>query len=276
MPKPAAGGDAPLMIPISAIRQETPNVRTFEFVHQLGSAPGQFVMLWLPGVDQKPFSIGADYGDRFELTIFALGSATQALFELKAGDRLGVSGPYGSYYRFEPKSQVITVGGGYGAAPLGFLTDRAVAQNCQVDFLVGARSRENLLFEKRAKRAGADVQVATDDGSRGHQGYVTELLDRRLDELTRKRQRRPVKVFACGPELMQKRVAELAKQYGVPSEISIERYMKCGFGICGNCCVDDTGQTTCQKGPVISGAAALRLSEFGVYHRDKMGLRHHF
>ncbi|MFH1426702.1 MAG: dihydroorotate dehydrogenase electron transfer subunit [Candidatus Kerfeldbacteria bacterium] len=267
--------DTPVMVPIAEIVQETAKVRTFYFDYELKSKPGQFVMLWIPGVDQKPFSIGGDEGDSFQLSIFELGKATQTLFKLKKGDKVGISGPYGTDYAWKPKQHVITVGGGYGAAPLAFLADRAAEEKCKIDFIVGARSREHLLFEKRAKKAGAKVHAATDDGSRGVKGFATDILDKILNDMS-DRKRKDVVVCACGPELMQKKVAELGKTYGVATQISLERYMKCGFGICGNCCVDDDGFPTCQKGPVISGAKALRIIEFGKYHRDKQGIKHEF
>lgn len=268
--------DNPVMVTIKKITQETPNVRTFTFDYMLGSQPGQFVMMWIPGMDQKPFSIGNDSGKQFQLTIFELGPATSALFRLRVGDRVGITGPYGTWYTFTPKSHMITVGGGYGAAPLGYLTERGIAEKCTVDFLVGARSKPHLLFERRATRAGADVVVSTDDGSKGYQGYVTDLLVDILEGRKKGKALDNVKVFACGPELMQKKVAEISKKYGVPSEVSIERYIKCGFGICGNCTMDDTGITTCVQGPVVSGDVALRLKEFGKYHRDKVGIRHNY
>ena len=266
----------PLVLPIAKIDQETENVRTFTFEYEFNSRPGQFVMLWVPGVDQKPFSIANDKNGKFELTIFALGKATNAVFEMKVGDKLGISGPYGSAYRFKKDSHVITVGGGYGAAPLAFATDNARAAGCSVDFLVGARSKEDLLFEERAALAGANVVVATDDGSKGHKGYVTDVLVEILEQRKKDGQLEDTKVLTCGPELMQHKVATICAEFGVPSEVSIERYMKCGFGICGNCTMDGTGQTTCLQGLVVSGEQALGLEEFGKYHRDKTGIRHEF
>lgn len=267
---------SPLMLPIARVTNETPRVKTFTFRHVLRSRPGQFVMVWLPGIDQKPFSIGNDTGTEFSLTIFSLGGATQKIFTMNVGDRVGITGHFGTFYRFAERSHVITVAGGYGAAPLGFLAERACAQQCSVDFCVGARTKQDVLFERRAKKAGSRVFVSTDDGSKGHHGRVTEILLERLEEARKKRILKKTKIFACGPELMQVAIAKIGKEWNVPVEISLERYMKCGFGICGNCCVDDTGQTTCVQGTVMSGNAALRLTEFGKYHRDKTGIRHNF
>lgn len=256
----------PNLLPIINISEETPSVRTFTFEYTLHARPGQFVMLWIPGVDQKPFSVGGDTGSTFSLTIFNYGPLTAALFERTPGDRVGISGPYGTAYSWQPHSHVITVAGGYGAAPLGFLAEQAATQGCSIDFCTGARSASAVLFEERAKRIGATVHVSTDDGSKGHAGYVTDILSKLLQY-----KKSDTKIFACGPERMEKKVADICRDEGMPCEVSVERYMKCGFGICGQCCVDDTGERMCIEGPVVSGEKALSFSEFGVYHRDKAG-----
>jgi len=268
--------DSPVMATIKKIVQETPNVRTFTFDYTLGSHPGQFVMLWVPGIDQKPFSIGNDTGKQFSLSIFKLGKSTQELFNKKVGDRLGITGPYGTHYTYAPKTHLITVGGGYGAAPLGYLAEKAIAEGCTVDFVVGARTAQDVLFEKRAKKAGATVHISTDDGSKGFHGYNTVVLEQLLLARKASKTLKNTTVYACGPEIMQLKIAQMCAAFKVPCQISLERYMKCGFGICGNCCVDDKGYTTCQQGPVCSGEAALSVVEFGKYHRDKTGIRHNF
>ncbi len=276
MSNPLKHNGAPVMAQITEIKQETPNVRTFTFQHTLNSNPGQFIMLWVPGVDQKPFSIGNDSGDTFQLTIFELGGATQEVFKKKVGDRLGITGPFGTAYSYTPGDRVVTVGGGYGAAPLGYLAEQAIADGCTVDFITGARSAEHVLFEQRAREAGATTHISTDDGSAGTKGYVTDNLLPLLEKLASDGALDHVSVHACGPEVMQKAVAKICLDFGVKSEVSLERYMKCGFGVCGNCCIDDDGRTTCQQGPVVPGELALDLAEFGNYHRDKMGIRHDF
>ena len=205
--KPLPFIGSPEMIAIKSIVQETPKVRTFTFEYELKSKSGQFVMLWIPGVDQKPFSIGNDTGKEFELTIFELGSATQALFKMKAGDRVGITGPFGTWYTYKPNSHIITVGGGYGAAPLGYLAEHAIKDGCTVDFLVGARTKDDLLFEDKAEKIGATVSVSTDDGSKGDKGYVTIPLERILKYV---KEPKKTKVLTCGPELREKAVAELS------------------------------------------------------------------
>jgi len=255
--------DNPIILKISAITQENPHVKTFWFDYELPSKPGQFVMLWLPGVDQKPISIAYDTGECFGLSIFAVGPMTQQLFALKRGDKLGITGPYGNPFSVRENTRYIMVAGGYGAGPLGLLTERLAGKQSPVDFCVGARSRDLLLFEERIEKIPyATVHVSTNDGSKGHKGYVTEILEKLLSDkypsppfgdtdTTQK-----ILVCTCGPEMMEKAVLNLCTKYNVDCQISVERYMKCGFNICGQCCVDPLGIPMCSVGPVIDRETA--------------------
>lgn len=255
---------------LKKISHEANNVDGFTFTFpQLGSQPGQFVMLWLPGIDQKPFSIAADDGKSFTTVVFKINKFTQALFKLKPGDPIGVSGPFGTPFTWQPNTHVLAVGGGYGAAPLSYLITAANKQKCHYELFVGARTKKLLLYTDHFPQ---HTFLSTDDGSAGYKGFITHVLADRLKKMT-PAERKKTTVYACGPEPMEYAAAMVAKKYRVQSQISIERYMKCGFGICGQCCTDDTGETMCQVGPVISGAHALRLVEFGKYHRDKTGTK---
>ncbi len=258
----------PQMMKIINITNENSSVKTFFFEHDLKSQPGQFVMLWIPGVDQKPFSIVYDDGKQFGLSIFAVGPLSKKLFELNVGDRVGITGPFGKGFSVKPNTHYIMVGGGYGAGPLGLLAERLTATDSTVDFCVGARTKDLLLFEERiAKLPYTTVRTATNDGSSGHTGFITDILEECLNTP----HHRPVLVVTCGPELMEKKVLDICNEHGVDAEISIERYMKCGFNICGQCCVDGTGMALCSQGPVVSSKLANQITEFGKYHRDKSG-----
>ncbi|MFA7653930.1 MAG: dihydroorotate dehydrogenase electron transfer subunit [Candidatus Magasanikbacteria bacterium] len=301
--------DNPTFLKISKIVDENPFVKTFYLQYELKSKPGQFVMLWIPGYDQKPFSIAYDDGQSFCLTIFKRGPATEKLFDMKAGDRVGISGPYGTSFTVDPELHYIMVAGGYGAAPLGNLAEalanchpresgdlpNKVADsrfrgndNVQIDFIAGARNKNLLLFKDRlTKIENLKLHIATDDGSEGHKGYVTDLLSAILNEaknpLTNgERDPSPrsggtqddnshVLVVTCGPELMQKKVLDICNKFNIDCEVSIERYMKCGVGVCGQCAVDGPGFCMCQDGPVVKRELANKIEEFGKYHRDKSG-----
>ncbi len=253
---------------ISKIEKENEFVKTFYFSFSLNSKPGQFVMLWIPGIDQKPFSIAHDDGQTFGLTIFKRGALTEKLFEMNAGDRVGISGPYGTFFTVQPNTHYIMIAGGYGAAPLGFLAEKVTKEkNVKIDFIAGARSAENLLFEERLlKIPNLTLHITTDDGSKGHKGYVTDLLSNIINVDSCKNL-----VVTCGPELMQKKVIDCCNQYNVDCEVSIERYMKCGIGVCGQCAVDDLGICMCTEGPVVKRELANKIIEFGKYYRDKAG-----
>lgn len=174
------------------------------------------------------------------------------------------------------------VGGGYGAAPHAFLAEVVTKLGSTVDFCVGAKNYQDILFENRIKKLPrANVYIATDDGSGGHRGYITDLVPALIEKAKRSFARRGqaqddnerVLVVTCGPELMEKKILDLCNAYNAECEISIERFMKCGFGVCGQCCVDPLGLRMCAEGPVVDRATANKLTEFGKYHRDKSGAK---
>jgi len=286
--------DFPKSIPIKKIIQETENVKTFIFEHDLRAKPGQFVNLWLPDINEKPMSVAYSDSKEFWVSIFAVGPFSKAMHELKEGDMVGVRGPYGKGFTWEKGQHLVMMAGGYGAAPLYFLTMAALKDDCTVEFVIGARSKDHLLYTERIKELkNVELHIATDDGSEGVKGYNVVILDE-LMESAKKGKRMKVFcdgdtckreevdfpkldcVYACGPELMMKAVASQCKEAGVSSQVSVERYMKCGFGVCGQCSVDGSGKRMCTEGPVVSGEEALKMDEFGKYHRDAQGKIHEF
>lgn len=270
--------DIPKVIPIKKIVQETPFVKTFVFEYTLNSQPGQFVNLWIPRVDEKPMSIAHDGGKEFWVTIFAVGPFSKMMHALKEGDLVGVRGPYGKPFTFKNGGHLVMMAGGYGAAPLYNLTERAVKAGCTVDFVVGARGKEHLLYLDHIEKLGSSVKlhIATDDGSVGRKGYNTFVLADLLEASGKSKKNAIDCVYACGPELMMKKVSDMCFESKVNAQISIERYMKCGFGVCGQCVVDGTGERTCVEGPCVDNDHARKIVEFGKYHRDRTGKIHNF
>lgn len=273
----------PVTLPIKKIIRETPHVKTFVFAYDLLSRPGQFVNIWVPRVDEKPMSIAYDTGKgEFWLTIFAVGAMTKILHAMKVGDRVGIRGPFGKAFEYQPGNHLITVGGGYGAAPLYSLAKEAVSKKCTVDFIVGARSREYLLYTDHVKKIkSVTLHVATDDGSIGAKGYNTLLLEKIILAMKKtvsgRAKLKKTIVFAVGPEVMMKRVSDICAAEagtGIQCQVSVERYMKCGFGVCGSCCLDDSGITVCTEGPAMDHKKARKNGDFGVAHRDAVGRKH--
>lgn len=241
-------------VTITRIVEETPSIRTFEFSTTFAARPGQFVMVWVPGVDEIPMALSSSSS----ITVQRVGEATSALFGLAEGDRIGIKGPLGN--GFSASGRTIAVAGGVGAAPL-----RPLALGNLADvFLLGARTQAELLYADELSSL-TDLRTATDDGSTGHHGFVTQLLAA-VDLAAYDH------VCVCGPEVMMAAVLSMLEKAGCPEkgQFSLHRYMKCGVGICGSCCIDPLGLRVCKDGPVFTGDV-LSGSEFGKYTRDASG-----
>ncbi len=258
------------ILPIAKIVQENEMTKTFVFNCSLGGKPGQFLMMWIPGFDEKPMSIAFDDGKEFWVTVCAVGPFSKKLHELKVGDKVGVRGPLGTHYKFKAGEHLALVAGGYGAAPMYFVAHEAVKAKCEVEFLIGARNKDLLLYGQKILGLGVNLHISTDDGSAGFKGYVTQVLDKVMAE------KKINQVFTCGPEVMMKVVGTVAEKYEVDAFMSMEKYMKCGIGVCGQCAIDDKGDLCCIKGPVMKWSYLKKLPEMGQYHRDAQGRKHYF
>ncbi len=193
----------PFFLPIIKIDDENENVKTFFIQGNIQAEPGQFVMLWIPGIDQKPFSISDCDENQFALTVFKRGPLTEKLFNLNIGDKIGITGPFGTSFSLKPDTNYFMVAGGYGAAPLYFLSKKSQSLNSHIDFFLGARSNNHLLFLNKIKSlSNITLHIATEDGSAGEQGFITQQLENKLAATENKTN---ILVCTCGPELMEKK-----------------------------------------------------------------------
>ncbi|MBD3202945.1 dihydroorotate dehydrogenase electron transfer subunit [Candidatus Woesearchaeota archaeon] len=260
--------EQPEIAEIIDIKDEAKDIRTFTFKYQMNAKPGQFFVLWLPGVDEKPFGVSYQDDEKFKATICKVGPFTEKVFELKKKDKVGIRGPYGTFFKLYGKN-IALVAGGYGIAPLSFLADAAIKKGINVNFISGARTKELLVScEKDSKICS--VFYTTDDGSYGDKGYTTDKLRKVLET------QKIDCIYTVGPEIMMKKVVEMSDEFDVDCQLSLERYMKCGFGICGQCVVDDLGIRMCKEGPVIDKKLAKMIKEFGKYKRDSSGKKVEF
>lgn len=250
---PMADG-LPRPVTITRIRKETPNIRTFFFDSEIIFAPGQFGMVWVPGVDEIPMALSSPNS----ITVQKVGDATTALFEKNTGEQIGIRGPFGN--GFSKGEKVLAIAGGVGAAPLLPLAKA----DCVMTMLLGARTETELLFVDQLDEC-TDVLIATDDGTFGHHGFVTSLMD----DLNLAAYDR---IAVCGPEVMMRAILTKVSEKGLEhkTEFSLHRYMKCGVGVCGSCCTDPAGLRVCRDGPIFPGNVLLK-SEFGHYMRDASG-----
>jgi len=211
------------------------DVKAFRFDKKLDFTPGQFVMVWLPGVGEKPFSLAwEDF-----IVVKRVGPFTNRLFELKEGDYIWIRGPYGR--GFEPKGEkTALVGGGIGIPPLYAFAKRNRGKFEKITLIYGARSKDELALMD-VENYVDEVIITTDDGSAGIKGFPTDVLVERKGDFDQ--------VYACGPEPMLKAVLRVMNYENV--QVSAERYMKCGIGVCGSC---NLGKyLVCRDGPVFDG-----------------------
>jgi len=260
----------PQTVRIVKVIEETRAVKTFVLDAALsGAEPGQFIMLWLPNVDEKPISIAAPAP--LTVTVARVGPFSIALHNCGVGDRVGWRGPFGRPFKLCPEKPALLVGGGYGSAPLHFLAGQALPNGIPAERIVvtlGARRRDQLIFVDRFRALGLEPLIATDDGSVGYKGYVTDIVanyvkSRPLDQMPA--------IYGCGPEGMLVALYRISREQGLEAQLSVERYMKCGFGVCGQCAMD--GLLVCIDGPVLTVQQLDGVQDFGRFQRSTTGRR---
>lgn len=252
----------PIICRVKSTQEEAQDVKTLRIEspsHISGNAqPGQFLMIWIPEVDEIPMSISSVAGqDEVWITVKKVGEATSAIHRIINGGVLGLRGPYGTSFSVQG-SNVLVVAGGIGAAPLLFLTERLVEKNRRITVVLGARSAEKLAlhknFEKLLGRSDeSKVTVATDDGSSGTKGCASDVAREMIKGKEFDR------IYTCGPEPMIHRVLTYAAEKGVEVEASLERYMRCGIGLCGSCYIGKC--LVCKDGPVFTGAKLKQIAK---------------
>ncbi len=220
------------------------------------AAPGQFVHVRVPGLEtsalRRPFSIFNAEDGRLELLYKTVGRGTAALAGVAVGDEVSVMGPLGHGFPVKCAGVPLMVGGGFGVAPLYFLARVLKAAGLVPELFVGGRTESDLLALDRFRALGVEVHAATNDGSFGAKGLVTDPLDDRLIELRGKGEK--FEIFACGPDPMLKAVAMRATGTGSKGWISMDRHMVCGVGAC-YACIQRTvrgNSRCCIEGPVFA------------------------
>ncbi|UCE80935.1 MAG: dihydroorotate dehydrogenase electron transfer subunit [Methanobacteriota archaeon] len=227
--------------------------RTVRFRGSLHADPGQFVMVWLPREDEFPMSVSY-VGEGFGLTYKIVGEGTRSLSTMNPGEKVGIRGPYGRGFEVQGR-RMLAIAGGVGMAVIAPLVDLAMEERADVDLVLGAKTESELIMKERCEMAGANVHISTDDGSSGTKGLATDIARRLLQTAEYDC------VCACGPEKMIVSAFRLSEEHGLPFQASLERYIKCGIGICDSCAID--GRHVCSEGPVFSGDVLASLEDLG-------------
>ena len=261
----------PKIVEITDIVVETPTIKTFKFnwdFEKLGKPnPGEFLMIWNFN-NEKPMSISQINDDELAITVKNIGEFTSQLHELNVGDRIGVRGSYGNGFDNSFKGKkIIAIGGGVGMAPINAIAID-LARNNDVSVISAAQTKDELLFIDSLQDIGVDVHPCTDDGSFGFEGFATNCLSDLLESTTYDYG------FVCGPEIMMKGIFDILEASNIPADYSLERYMKCALGVCGQCCVDSEGWRICVEGPVFENDKISQITEFAKYRRDASGVKY--
>ncbi len=229
---------------ISKLEKETSLVTTIYLDTKVKAKPGQYVMVWLPRENEKPFGVASD--DPLMLSIAAVGPISKKITSLKVGDKISWRGPYGKGFSLQGKRPLL-VAGGYGVVPLHFLASKLPkATRKKTTVILGAKDKKNLPMLKKFEKLGCRALVTTDDGSKGFKGFSTELAAKELSKHEHD------SLFACGPEPMMKAAAKLARKHKIFCHVSLESFFKCGgMGLCGEC--SHHGKLVCVDGPVVAG-----------------------
>ena len=155
-----------------------------------------------------------------------------------------------------------------GIAPLRPLVYALLKKDAEVTLVIAAKTKQDLIFFEEFSQLSDrkfSLRTSTDDGSEGFKGLATEAVKEIVKE------NEFDTLYTCGPELMMHGLYDSVKDRKMSFQASLERFMKCGCGICGTCALDPTGSLVCVDGPIYTGNTLSKISEFGQYHRDAVG-----
>jgi dihydroorotate dehydrogenase electron transfer subunit len=247
---------------VESVKTENPTTKTYTFTDKqcAKAKPGQFLMLWIPAIDEIPLSIMGTAGTSVSVTVKNVGDATRHLHAMKRGDIIGVRGPFGNHFTHN-SGNVLLIAGGTGTAPLLYLPKQLAVTTKRLSFIIGAKTRKELLFLNQLEPLCTESPTATtEDGTYGLKCLATQPLEQLLAE---KGKTKIDIVYTCGPERMTREVFNLTEKHHLPLEASLERLMRCGIGICGSCMIGK--YRVCKDGPVFNSQRLRQLkNEFGI------------
>ncbi len=245
------------IVKITKIVKENEHIKTFFLSEGFQDyKPGQFLMVWIPEIDEKPYVFS--HTKPYAITVEKKGKFSKRLFSMKIGEKLGLRGPRGNGFNIKKNKRSICVAGGLGLAPISTLVEELKTTK----LITGCRTEKLMIFKNRLKHL--KPIYCSDDGSCGIKGFTTESLEKELQN------RRYDIVYTCGPEIMIQKVFEICERYKVECQASLERYMFCGgMGICGSCAIGPF--LVCKDGPVFDSKQLREIDDFGKMAKLKSG-----
>jgi dihydroorotate dehydrogenase electron transfer subunit len=216
------------------------------------SHPGQFVNIktgfFTDPLLRRPFSIHNQEGNIIEIVIRVIGRGTSILSGAVPGP-IDIIAPLGNGFSIIENGSALLIGGGVGNAPLYYLSKKLREKGSSITYLFGSGKSEYVFLRERYMDMSDHFILATDDGSEGFKGYITECAGEVI------KSKKFDFVYACGPSVMMKKITELLAEMTVPVEVSLENYFGCGIGLCSGCTVEAGGalKRACVNGPVFDG-----------------------
>ncbi|MCK9323238.1 MAG: dihydroorotate dehydrogenase electron transfer subunit [Candidatus Methanomethylophilaceae archaeon] len=244
-------------VKIIGVNEEAYDTKTFEFQWDEKAIPGQFIMVWVPGMEEIPMSLSKT-GRIKSITVKAIGASTRKLHELTIGDSLRIRGPYGKGFDLTKGKKILIIGGGVGTASV-----MPAIKESGADAIIGARTNKDVIMDDLGHKYAKNLWISTDDGSMGFHGNAVQLMREKVAENNYEI------IIACGPEIMLYYIYQACVELNLDCQLSLERHMKCGAGICGCCVIDD--QRVCKDGPVFTKEQISKMKDFGVQKRDECG-----
>ena len=257
------------IVGIEAVKQEADEIKTLFFKDELcGSAkPGEFLMVWVIGIDEIPMSLSSiNRSQLSSITTARVGEATKRLHSMNIGEKMGVRGPYGNGFElFDGKA--LLVGGGIGLAPLMPLITILSKKGQEFTLIAGAKTKSAIPFIEiiNSLKKNHEIYVTTDDGSYGRSGTTISVFQDIVKNHSYDY------VYTCGPEEMMWKVFQVAEKHNLSIQACLERYMKCGLGICGHCVLEPVGLRVCRDGPVFTSKDLRRIDDFGRFKKGPDG-----
>ncbi|MBY8985887.1 MAG: dihydroorotate dehydrogenase electron transfer subunit, partial [Candidatus Lokiarchaeota archaeon] len=253
------------IVKIESIVEHSPDIKSIILKNERIAhtyKAGMFVFLWLPDVDFLPMSISRVEGDLIEITVQKIGDGTTKLFELTVGDSIGIRGPFGNPWNYEGATNILIIGGGMGIAAIISLIESINVTDKNIFVAIGAKDKASLIFADRLMELIPNIMCTTDDGSFGRKCYVTDSIDEIISA------NNIDLILTCGPEIMMKKVLDLAEAKNIRVQASLERKMKCGVGLCGSCCIGENNDiSVCKDGPIFNSEQLKKFPQFGSYSK---------
>ena len=218
-------------------------------------SPGQYVMVWIPDYEEIPISPSYQSESIVRLTVKDRGETTHKINSMSLGDQIFIRGPYGHGFNLDKDGKYLLVGGGYGVSPLIYAGHILVNKGFTTTYVEGVKTSSHALFIEEAKALGIESILVSEDGSSGIKGVVTEYVEDIIDEHDF--------VLACGPEEMLIKLLKICRDHKVSCQVSVERRIKCGIGLCGSCALGRLGLLVCRDGPVFEMDLLIKAGYLG-------------